>query len=48
MDFSRAGDLIREGEIAAREALKEIHRAQPIGSRVSHLARRLLSKVKPS
>jgi NTE family protein len=43
MDFGRAGDLIREGEIAAREALKEIHRALPIESRVSHLARRFFS-----
>jgi len=44
MDFSRAGDLVREGEIAAREALKEIHRALPISSRVSRLTRRLLSE----
>jgi len=48
MDFGRAGDLIREGEIAAQEALKEIHRALPIGSKVSPLARRLLSKMKIS
>jgi NTE family protein len=46
MDFGRAGDLIREGEIAAREALKEIHRALPISSRVSHLTRRLFSRWK--
>jgi len=46
MDFSRAGDLIREGEIAAREALREIHQALPIGNRISHVARRLFSRWK--
>ncbi len=42
MDFSRAGDLIRKGEEATRDALGKIHGALPLYQRIAHFAGRFL------
>ncbi|MDD5169129.1 MAG: patatin-like phospholipase family protein [Syntrophales bacterium] len=46
MDFSRAGDLVRKGEEAAREALGRIQESLPLYKRVSHFAGRVFAKKK--
>jgi NTE family protein len=42
MDFSRIGELVKVGEEAARESLKEIHASLPLYRRITRLARRFL------
>ena len=42
MDFSRAGDLVRQGEEAARASLKRIRAIQPLSRRLSHWAGRFI------
>ncbi|MGV8056837.1 MAG: patatin-like phospholipase family protein [Smithellaceae bacterium] len=46
MDFSRAGDLIRKGEEATREALEKIYESLPLYRRISHFAERFLTMRK--
>ncbi len=41
MDFSRAGELVRKGEEAARAALKQIDASLPLYRRISRLGRRI-------
>ena len=43
MDFSRAGDLVRKGEEAAREALKRIHASLPLHRRIARFTERFLT-----
>lgn len=47
MDFSRIGELVKIGEKAARESLKEIHSSLPLYRRISRLAGRFLKSSKP-
>jgi NTE family protein len=42
MDFSRAGDLVKAGEQAARESLKKIDACLPLYRRITRLAGRFL------
>ena len=46
MDFSRAGDLIRKGEVAARETLSKIHASLPLYRRIARFAGRFMTKEK--
>lgn len=46
MDFSRSGDLIRKGEVAAREALERIYESLPLYRRITRIAGRFLTKGK--
>ncbi len=45
MDFSRAGDLVRKGEEATREALERIHASLPMYRRLARLAGRFITKM---
>jgi len=44
-DFKRAKGLIREGEIATREALEALHEAQPLYKRTLRLAKRFSTRM---
>jgi NTE family protein len=46
MDFSRAGDLVRKGEVATHMALEKINASIPLYKRLARLAGRLLPKSK--
>jgi NTE family protein len=45
-DFSRASDLVRIGEEAARKSLESIHESLPLGRRLARFTRRLLAQAK--
>ena len=45
-DFSRASDLVRIGEEAARKSLESIHESLPLGRRFARFTRRLLAQAK--
>jgi NTE family protein len=46
MDFSRAGDLVRIGEKAARESLGKINSSLPLYRRITRLAGQLIKREK--
>ncbi|KQC11616.1 MAG: hypothetical protein APR62_09450 [Smithella sp. SDB] len=44
MDFTRIGELVKIGEKAVRESLKEIHASLPLYRRLTRLGRRFIKK----
>ena len=44
MDFSRAGDLIKIGEEAARDSLAKINDSLPLYRRITRFARRFIKR----